>query len=59
MPGFQPCPTDQWRQDKYLARQQTEEKNRASIRAMRAALADAGLNIIDMTLSVCMSIALG
>ena len=33
MPGFQPCPTDQWRQAKYLTRHQTEQRNRASIRA--------------------------
>ena len=32
MPGFQACPTDQWRQEKYLARQQTEQRNRDALR---------------------------
>jgi hypothetical protein len=31
-PGFQPCPTDQWREEKYLTRQKTEQRNRESIR---------------------------
>lgn len=30
--GFQPCPTDQWRQAKYLTRQQTEQRNRDALR---------------------------
>ena len=30
-PGFQPCDRDQWREQKYVARQQTEQRNRAAI----------------------------
>ncbi len=35
MPGFQPCATDQWRQEKYLSRQALEARSRESIRAGR------------------------
>ena len=31
MPGFEPSSLDQWRNDKYLARQRVEEANRAAI----------------------------
>ena len=31
-PNFQACPTDQWRQEKYLARQEEERRQRAAIR---------------------------
>jgi hypothetical protein len=31
-PGFQPSPLDQWRNAKYLARQQREQQNRAALR---------------------------
>jgi hypothetical protein len=32
MPKFQPCEMDQWRNDKYLARQQAEQASREAIR---------------------------
>jgi hypothetical protein len=32
-PGFQPNPVDQWREAKYLARQQREEQSRQALRA--------------------------
>ncbi len=35
MDGFVPCPTDQWREQKYSARQQVEMRNRAAIRDHR------------------------
>ena len=31
-PNFQACPTDQWRQEKYLARQEEERRQRGAIR---------------------------
>jgi hypothetical protein len=31
-PGFQACPLDQWRQEKYLARQRMEERNQEALR---------------------------
>jgi len=31
-PGFTPCETDQWREQKYLARQAQEQRNRAALR---------------------------
>lgn len=30
--GFQPCPLDQWREEKYLTRQAAEQRSRAAIR---------------------------
>jgi hypothetical protein len=33
--GFQPCPLDQWREEKYQARQAMEERSRAAIREGR------------------------
>jgi hypothetical protein len=33
MPGFVPCPIDQWRDQKYLGRQQVEQGNREAIRS--------------------------
>ena len=32
-PGFTPCATDQWRQRKYLTRQEQEQRRRAALRA--------------------------
>ena len=32
VPGFVPCETDQWREQKYAARRQQEERNRAALR---------------------------
>ena len=32
MPGFQACARDQWREEKYLARNKVEKHNRAAIR---------------------------
>jgi len=32
MPGFEPCERDEWREQKYLARQQMERRSRAAIR---------------------------
>ena len=37
MPGFQPCEMDQWRNEKYLARQQVERANREAIRTAQKA----------------------
>ena len=31
MPGFVACETDQWRESKYLVRQQTEQRNRKAL----------------------------
>ncbi|MCX6905073.1 MAG: hypothetical protein NTW03_16655, partial [Verrucomicrobia bacterium] len=34
-PGFIPCPTDQWREKKYQAREETERRNREAMREGR------------------------
>jgi hypothetical protein len=41
MPGFVPCAIDQWRDQKYLARQQVEQRNREAIRAGKKLLESA------------------
>jgi hypothetical protein len=41
MPGFVPCAMDQWRDQKYLARQQVEQGNREAIRAGKKLLESA------------------
>ncbi len=42
MPGFVACDTDQWREQKYLTRQQMELRNRAALREGRKVYDRAG-----------------